>query len=243
MSHRPGRIAAGTLVAGLALAGAAACSSGSSDAPAPGATPPPAASAQPGAGGQATDAQRAAFGQAHQGALALVALGGLGTDQGVGDQVKGLAPDVTAQGQALDKAIRDQATAQGVALTDALTAQQQQVINDLQARSGQPFDQAWLRAALDMEQQARDAANAILNDPGASAEAKQAAQDALTKLDALHAKLTAASGTAGSSTPGSVNAGTGGQAAEGADAALPIALIGGGAVLLAGAGLWRRRHA
>ncbi|MFC7660006.1 hypothetical protein ACFQV8_31575 [Pseudonocardia benzenivorans] len=40
-----------------------------------------------------------------------------------------------------------------------------------------------------------------------------------------------------------MNAGTGGQAAEGADAALPIALIGGGAVLLAGAGLWRRRHA
>ena len=243
MNHRSGRIAAGTLIAGLALVGAAACSSGTdANAPAPGATPPPAASAQPGAGGQATEAQRAAFGQAHQGALALIALGGLGTNQGDGDQVKGLAPDVTSNGQALDQAIRDQAAAQGVALTDGLTAQQQQVITDLQARNGQPFDQAWLRAALDMEQQARDAANAILNDPNASPEAKQAAQDALAKLDALKTKLTSASTSSGSADPGSVNAGTGGQAAS-SDDVLPIALVGGGAILLVGAGLWRRRQA
>ncbi|GAY07067.1 DUF4142 domain-containing protein [Pseudonocardia sp. N23] len=243
MSYRRGRIAAATLIGSFALLGASACSAGTdADAPAPGATPLPtaSASAQPGAGGQATEAQRAAFGQAHQGALALIALGGLGTNQGDGDQVKGLAPDVTSNGQALDQAIRDQATAQGVALTDGLSSAQQQVINDLQARNGQPFDQAWLRAALDMEQQARDAANAILNDPNASPEAKKAAQDALAGLDALKTRLTSASTSSGAADPGSVNAGTGGQAAEGDDV-LPIALIGGGAALLAGAGLYRRR--
>ena len=183
---RRGRTAVGTVLAALAIVALPACSSGATDqAPAPSAAPSAAAPAA----GSPTDAQRAAYGTAHQGALVLVALGGLGTEQGDGDQVKGLAPDVTAQGQALDAQVRAQATAAGVVLGDQLAAEHQALVADLKARNGQPFDQAWLRAALDMEQQARDAATTILNDPNASPEAKQAARDALAKLDALCAKL------------------------------------------------------
>ncbi|MCE3550725.1 DUF4142 domain-containing protein [Pseudonocardia sp. RS11V-5] len=238
MTIRLTRAAAGTVLAALALTGAAACGSGSDQAPpAPtgSAAPPPSPAPGGDAGGQANDATRQAFGQANQGALALVALGGLGTDKGVGDQVKGLAPDVKSQGQALLDQVKQAATAQGVALGDQLSAQQQALLADLQARSGQPFDAAWLQAAQSALQQARDAANAVLNDPNASPEAKAAAQQALAQLDALAAKISAASSSAGASTPGSVNAGTGGQAA-GSDDVLPVVLAGSGLVLLGAAG-------
>jgi predicted outer membrane protein len=231
---RTTRVAAGILLAAVALTGAVACSAGGDQAPAM-----PTGSAAPAPGGsanQANDATRAAYGQANQGALALVALGGLGTDKGVGDQVRGLAPDLTSQGQALLDQVKQAATAAGVALGDQLGAQQQALIADLQARSGQPFDTAWLQAAQTLLSQARDAANAILNDPNASPEAKAAARDALAKLDALAKQLSSASSSAGASTPGSVDAGTGGQAAA-SDDLLPIVLGGSGLVLLGGGGV------
>jgi predicted outer membrane protein len=227
------RLTAGTLLSALALTGAVACSSPSDQAPA---MPTDSAAPAPDAGGQASDASREAFGQANQGALALVALGGLGTEKGVGDQVKGLAPDLTSQGQALLDQVKQAATAAGVTLGDQLDAQQQALVADLQARSGQPFDTAWLQAAQSLMQQARDAANAVLNDPNASPEAKAAAQEALRQLDALAAQVNAASSSAGAATPGSVNAGTGGQAA-GADDVLPIVLAGSGLVLLGAGGV------
>ncbi|GAA2857973.1 hypothetical protein GCM10010472_14210 [Pseudonocardia halophobica] len=237
MTTRLTRAAAGTVLAALALTGAAACGSGSDQAPpAPtGSAAPAPGGATPAPGGQASDATREAFGQANQGALGLVALGGLGTDKGVGDQVTGLAPDLTSQGQALLDQVKQAASAQGVALGDQLDAQQQALIADLQARNGQPFDAAWLQAAQSALQQARDAADAVLNDPNASADAKAAAQQALAQLDALAAKISAASSSAGASTPGSVNAGSGGQAA-GSDDVLPVVLAGSGLVLLGAAG-------
>ncbi|GEL19733.1 DUF4142 domain-containing protein [Pseudonocardia asaccharolytica] len=245
MNIRRSRLAVGTILATLALAGAAACSSPNQPAPGPAPGAPPPASdpaAAPGAG-QATDAQRAALGQAHQGALALVALGGLGAQQGASEQVRTLGPQLQEQGQSLDQQIRSAANAQGVALGDQLSAQQQSMLADLQSRTGQPFDQAWLRAALDMQQQARDAANAVLNDPNATPEAEAAAQRTLAQLDALLAQLRQAAGEAGSATPGSVNAGTGGQAATQTAPIGAIGLIGLGAVLLGGVGWWwcRRR--
>jgi hypothetical protein len=243
MTTRSARLTAGTLLVAVALTGAAACSSGEQApaAPTPGAVAPP----NPGdATGQATDAARQAFGQANQGALALVALGGLGTDKGVGDQVKGLAPDVTSQGQALLDQIKQAATAQGVALGDQLDAQTQALVADLQSRSGQPFDTAWLQAANSLIEQARTAADTVLNDPNASAEAKAAARDALARLDALAAQVGSASSSAGASTPGSVNAGTGGQAAASSGESapvLPLAVGGLGIVLIGGAAAWTRR--
>jgi len=243
MTTRLTRAAAGTVLAALALTGAAACGSGSDQGPpAPtGSAAPPSpggGSAAPSPGGDAggaSDATRQAFGQANQGALALVALGGLGTDKGVGEQVQGLAPDLTSQGQALLDQVRQAATAQGVTLGDQLDARQQALVADLQARSGQPFDAAWLQAAQSTLQQARDAATAVIDDPNASADAKSAARQALAQLDALAARLSGASSSAGASTPGSVDAGTGGQA-TGTDDVLPVVLAGSGLVLLGAAG-------
>lgn len=227
------RLTTGTLLSALALTGAVACSSPSDQAPA---IPTDTAAPAPDAGGQATDATREAFGQANQGALALVALGGLGTEKGVGEQVTGLAPELTTQGQALLDQVKQAATAAGVTLGDQLDAQQQALVADLQARSGQPFDTAWLQAAQSLMQQARDAAQAVLADPNATPEAKAAAQEALRKLDALAGRVNAATSAAGATTPGAVNAGTGGQAA-GSDDVLPVILAGSGLVLLGAGGV------
>ena len=113
---------------------------------------------------------------------------------------------------------------------------------DGSARSGEQFDQAWLRAASQMQQQVRAAANAVLADENASDEAKAAAQDALKRLEALTEGLQQAAAPAGASTPKSVNAGTGGQAAGDVTPAA-LGLVAFGALLLAGALWWRRRAA
>jgi hypothetical protein len=250
VSVQPARLALATALAVVALMGAA-CSAGQ-----PAATTAPtgtagasatagAAAPSTGTGGTSTpsgasglSADQAA--QAHQAALGLVALGGLGGEKGTTDALRTLAGRVTSEGRALDEQIRTLATAQGLTLSDDVGAQIQGVLNDLQARSGQPFDQAWLRAVGDLVEQGRAAANAVLSSD-ASDEAKAAARDALARLDALAAALRDAAGAAGAGTPSAVNAGTGGQAAEAP--VLPAALVGLGAVLLGIAVRLRRRRA
>ena len=254
MSVQPTRLALATALAVVALMGAA-CSAGQ-----PAATTTPigtagasatatatagAAAPSTGTGGTSTpsgesglSADQAA--QAHQAALGLVALGGLGGEKGTTDALRTLAGRVTSEGRALDEQIRTLATAQGLTLSDDVGAQIQGVLNDLQARSGQPFDQAWLRAVGDLVEQGRAAANAVLSSPDASAEAKAAARDVLARLDALAAALRDAAGAAGAGTPSAVNAGTGGQAAEAP--VLPAALVGLGAVLLLGVAVRLRRR-
>ena len=249
MSVPPTRLLLATALTVVALLGGA-CSTGQ-----PAATTTPSgtagASATAGAGGSGTgtaapsgasglSADQAA--QAHQAALGLVALGGLGTEKGTTDGLRALADRVSTEGRALDEQVRTLATAQGLTLTDDVGAQIQGVLNDLQGRSGQPFDQAWLRAVGDLVEQGRAAANAVLSSPDASDEAKAAARDALARLDALAAAIRDAATTSGAGTPNSVNAGTGGQAAD-TDPALPAALVGLGALLLAAALRLRRRKA
>lgn len=249
MSVPPTRLLLAAALTVVALLGGA-CSTGQ-----PAATTTPSgtagASATAGAGGSGTgtaapsgasglSADQAA--QAHQAALGLVALGGLGTEKGTTDGLRALADRVSTEGRALDEQIRTLATAQGLTLTDDVGAQIQAVLNDLQGRSGQPFDQAWLRAVGDLVEQGRAAANAVLSSPDASDEAKAAARDALARLDALAAAIRDAATTSGAGTPNSVNAGTGGQAAD-TDPALPAALVGLGALLLAVALRLRRRKA
>jgi predicted outer membrane protein len=249
VSVPPTRLLLATALTVVALLGGA-CSTGQ-----PAATTTPSgtagASATAGAGGSGTgtaapsgasglSADQAA--QAHQAALGLVALGGLGSEKGTTDGLRALADRVSTEGRALDEQVRTLATAQGLTLTDDVGAQIQGVLNDLQGRSGQPFDQAWLRAVGDLVEQGRAAANAVLSSPDASDEAKAAARDALARLDALAAAIRDAATTSGAGTPNSVNAGTGGQAAD-TDPALPAALVGLGALLLAAALRLRRRKA
>jgi predicted outer membrane protein len=250
VSVPPTRLLLATALTVVALLGGA-CSAGQ-----PAATTTPSgtagASATAGAGGSGTGTAVAPSGasglsadqaaQAHQAALGLVALGGLGTEKGTTDGLRALADRVSTEGRALDEQVRTLATAQGLTLTDDVGAQIQGVLNDLQGRSGQPFDQAWLRAVGDLVEQGRAAANAVLSSPDASDEAKAAARDALARLDALAAAIRDVATTSGAGTPNSVNAGTGGQAAD-TDPALPAALVGLGALLLAAALRLRRRKA
>jgi predicted outer membrane protein len=253
---RPTRLAAVTALAVVALLGTAC------GAPPPPAPPPPAAgspsvvSGKPSAGRAALPSGTPApsgspssgvagapadqIGKAHQAALGLIALGGLGTQKG-SDAIRGLADKVTAEGRAIDEQIRALATAQGLGVNDDLDVRIQRVVSDLMARNGASFDPAWLRAVGDLITQARDAANAVLSSPTASEDAKAAARDALTRLDALAGAVRDATNAAGAGTPRSVNAGTGGQAAEAP--VLPAALVGLGALLLGSAVVLRRRRA
>ena len=244
-------LARATAMAALALLGSA-CSPGQ-----PAATTAPTAtagaSATPGAGSPSSGTVGTAapsdasgpsadqVGQAHQAALGLVALGELGTEKGTTDALRALAGRVTSEGRALDEQIRALAAEQGFTLTDDVGTQIQGVLDDLQARSGQPFDQAWLRAVGDLLEQGRAAANAVLSSPDSSDEAKAAARDALARLDALAAAIRDAAGAAGAGTPSAVNAGTGGQAAQAP--VVPAVLVGLGAVLLGVAVRLRRRRA
>ena len=250
VSVQPTRLALATALAVVALLGAA-CSAGQTAATtAPTGTAgasatPGAAAPSTGTGGTSTpsgasgvSADQAARPTRRRSAWSRSAVG---RQKGTTDALRTLAGQVTSEGRALDEQIRTLATAQGLTLSDDVGAQIQGVLNDLQARNGQPFDQAWLRAVGDLVEQGRAAANAVLSSPDASDEAKAAARDALARLDALAAALRDAAGAAGAGTPSSVNAGSGGQAAEAP--VLPAALVGLGAVLLGVAVRLRRRRA
>lgn len=239
--------AAGTLAA-LALVSIASCSApgAPTQAPAPdaAASSAPAGDASAPAGDPAGDAagagaggaaQSAAVGQAASAVAGLAALGGLGQGQGAGEQVRGLGGQMVADAQALAA----QLSAEGAAAP--LTAEQQATLADLGARTGAPFDQAWLRAATDALTQARDAANAVLASADATPEARAAAEETLARLDALAASLADSSTAAGADTPQAVDAGNGGQAAEDLAPIVALGLLGTGAALIGGAA-WRRRQ-
>jgi predicted outer membrane protein len=179
----------------------------------------------------------------------------LGGERGAGEQVRSLGPEVEQLGRSADQQIRAAATAQGIELSDQLDAATQATVTGLEAQSGQAFDGAWLSAVEQTQQQTRDAAAAVLDDPNASAEAKAAAQELLAQLEAGLVKVRAA-GVAGAGTPGtepgnatrepgetprSVNAGTGGHAASDGGVLAPLAVIAIGVVLLGGAGFLLRR--
>jgi uncharacterized protein DUF4142 len=201
----------------------------------------------PGAPGQQPAALDSALGAGASGSLgaagsaasAIAALGGLGQAQGASQNVRDLGAQYSTDGQAFLDRLKD--SAGGVLATEP-TDEQQATLADLRARSGEQFDQAWLRAAGQTQQQVRDAANAVLADENASDEAKAAAQDALKRLDSLAEGLRQASGPAGAGTPKAVDAGSGGQAA-GDVTPSAIVLVGLGTLLLAGALWWRRRAA
>lgn len=227
-------------VLGVVFGALAACGSEQGELPAPAAPAQPGAPAdQQGAGGQEpASGQSAALGQAGQGAAALAALGALGQAQGATQPVQDLGGQLATDGQALVDQLQQGA---GGALAAEPTAEQQAVLADLEARSGDQFDPAWLRAAMQMQQEVRDAANAVLADENASDEAKAAARDALARLDALGSRIEQAASSAGAQAPGAVDAGSGGQAA-GDVMPLAAVVVGVGVALLAGA-LWRRRSA
>jgi predicted outer membrane protein len=202
--------------------------------------PPPAAPGQPRGSsnvlGQATGGTLGAAGRAM---AAFTALGGLGHARGAARTVRDLGTQYATEGRALLGQLK--ASAGGVLATEP-TPEQQATLADLRARTGERFDQAWLRAAEQMHRQVRAAANAVLADENASAEAKAAAQEALTRLDPLRKRLERATARAGVRTPRAVDAGSGGQAA-GDVTPTAFLLLGIGAALLGSARWWQRRAA
>jgi hypothetical protein len=227
-------------VLGVVFGAVGACSSDQAQEPAPaapdGTGAPGDASAGDGAGGAGGVGVLGAAGSA---GAAMAALGGLGEAQGAAGNVRDLGAQYATNGQALVDKLQESA---GGAVPAEPTPEQQATLADLRARSGDQFDQAWLRTAGQFQEQARDAANAVLADENASPEAKAAAQEALNKLDALAEGLQDASSSTGASAPTAVDAGSGGQAAGDVTSAA-IGLVGFGALLLAGALWWRRRAA
>jgi hypothetical protein len=224
-------------VLGIVFGAVTACGSAEQTAPQPAPTGGAGDAATPGGADQG--GAGGPLGADGSAAAALAALGGLGESQGVAQDVRTLAAQYSTDGQALLEQLS--AGADG-ALDAAPTPEQQATLADLRARSGEQFDQGWLRAAGQLQQQVRDAANAVLADDGASPEAKAAAQEALRRLDALTGQLEQAADSAGASAPSSVDAGSGGQAA-GDVTPVAVGLVGLGALLLAGALWWRRRSA
>ncbi|MBW0105387.1 DUF4142 domain-containing protein [Pseudonocardia sp. KRD291] len=209
MTKKNGRVAAGAAVAAFALVGVTACSGGAPAVP----NLPTNLPSIPGVGDP-----KAAFGNAHQSALGLAGLGGLGVAQGVGDQVKDLAPQVQSEGQGIDEKLRGLASAVGVSLPDQLSPEQQAQLDDIKARTGEQFDQGWLQAAQAEQAKLKEQANGLLNIPGLPEDQKAQAQQQLANLDQLGQKLDAAAAAAGAATPGGDQAGgdaAGGDAAGG----------------------------
>ncbi|MDQ4117570.1 MAG: DUF4142 domain-containing protein [Actinomycetota bacterium] len=209
MTIKTSRTAVGAAVAAFALVGATACGGETPQIP----NLPSNLPSVPGVGDP-----KAAFGNAHQSALGLAALGGIGVEQGVGEQVKELAPQVQSEGQAIDQRLRGMGSAIGVSLPDQVSPEVQAQLDDLKARTGEQFDPAWLQAAQAEQQKLKDQAAGLLNIPGLPQDQKDAAQQQLDKLDQLGQKLAAASAAAGAATPGgdqSNQAGGQGDAGQG----------------------------
>lgn len=165
---------------------------------------------------------RQAFGDAHQKALGLAALGGVGAGQGVGEQVKNLAPQVQNEAQQLDQKLRGAASGIGVTLPDQVSPEVQGQIDDLKARSGEQFDQGWLQAAQGQVGQLNDQVNGILNVPGVPEDQKNQVREQLTNLGQLKTQLDEAAAAAGAGTPGEGGA-AGGAPGEGGAAGAPSA--------------------
>lgn len=193
MTQKNTRVAVGAAVAAFALVGVSACSGGVPAVP----NLPTNLPSVPGIGDP-----KAAFGAAHQSALGLAGLGGLGVAQGVGQQVKDLAPQVQSEGQGIDQKLRGLASTVGVSLPDQLAPEQQAQLDDIKARTGAEFDQGWLQAAQAEQAKLKEQASGLLNIPGLPADQKAQAQTQIDNLDKLGQKLNEAAAAGGAATPG-----------------------------------------
>ena len=130
-------------------------------------------------------AHRASLGAAHQGALALVALGARAHERGATAELRDLAGRLAEDARALDTELRGIATSAEVVLGDQIGAAHQAVLAELEPLTGQDFDDAWTAAVLQLEPQVR-----------ADAVAAGASEGTLAPLDATMAELRERDGSA-----------------------------------------------
>lgn len=175
---------------------------------------------------------------AHQSNLTEIAAGKAAQEKATDQQIKDLGAMFVQMHTALDADLTAGAKALGVTLPGAPSAAQQATLASVGAMSGAAFDSAWVTAQIAGHRQTLAATQKEISsgsDPTAvklATASSPVVQQHLTALQALPQART-------------VQAGTGGQAAEGTTA-LPLALAGAGIVLLglaAFAPRWRRRRA
>jgi putative membrane protein len=196
---------------------------------------PAAASAAPAAAPNAQDRQWMVA--AHQSNLAEIAAGKAAQQKATTSKVRTLGAMFIRHHTAQDAQLRAAAGSLGVRLPSAPNAQQRASLAAVAAKSGAAFDSAWIAQQTVSHRQTLAATDREIAN-GSDATALKLAR-ASRPVVAMHYREL----TSGSGSPGSIGAGTGGQAAT--DARVPgLALTGVGVLLVAAAGgvlLARRR--
>jgi putative membrane protein len=177
---------------------------------------------------------------AHQSNLAEIAAGQAAQQQGTSAEVKRLGAMFIQMHSQLDASLKQAASGFGVDLPDAPNAQQQQALASVSAKSGDAFDAAWLASQITGHRQTLAATQKELAS-GSDATTLKLARTATPVVKQHLSELLQASGS-----PGSVNAGTGGQAAQAGWVSTPVGITGIalaviGVVVLAGSALRRQR--
>lgn len=175
---------------------------------------------------------------AHQSNLTEIAAGTSAQAKATSQQVKDLGAMFVQMHTALDADLTAGAKALNVTLPDAPSAAQQATLASVDAKSGTAFDTAWTTAQLAGHREALAATQKEIS-AGSDASAIKLAN---ASLPVVQQHITSLQGLVG--TPGSVQAGNGGQATQ---TQSPWALglgAAGAALLLAAAGgtALKRRH-
>ena len=169
---------------------------------------------------------------AHQGNLAEIAAGQAAVAQAATPGVKEMGQQLITDHQALDAQLTAVAQQLGVALPDAPTAEQQAALAEVQTKSGQDFDTAWLYLQIQAHRQALALGEAEL-----AGGAEQFVKDlAAAAAPVIQRHLDHALMLAQELGVATVPAGTGGQAAA-SERPLGLALSLAGGLLLAGVGV------
>lgn len=143
----------------------------------------------------------------HQVNLAEIVLGNLAQQKGQNQQVKDLGKQFVTDHTQLDQTVQSTAQQLNVELPKEPTADQKQVIDQLNNLSGADFDKAWVTAELNSHVQSVQAAQTEISQ-GSEQSVVQLAQDALPVLQAHIDALTALAQTLGIPVPQATPSGT-----------------------------------
>ncbi|MCW2721016.1 DUF4142 domain-containing protein [Pseudonocardia sp.] len=239
--------AAGMLGAAALMFGSGVAAAQTTPPPPPGTdmnTPPSSSAGAPGTGGQLSDQDRLYIMQNAQTDLTEITAGGLAAQRGTTAAIKQTAQTLISDHQQALTQLRGIAQNTSVTLPSAPSQMQQQVLQQLTAATGTAFDLTYLQPEISGHQESISQTQQELSS-GSNAAVKQFASSYLPvaqkHLQLLQSDLQQIGGV-----PSGVSAGSGGTAAPWASPELVDALLGGGSLLVVGAGaqlLTRRRRA
>jgi putative membrane protein len=178
---------------------------------------------------------------AHQSNLAEIAAGEAAQQSATTDDVKSLGAMFIQMHTQLDDSLKAAAQQLDVELPDGPTAQQEEQLAAVKAKSGQEFDTAWIAQQIGSHSTTKAATQKELQ-AGSDEQVLELARTATPVVQQHLDELRSAAQKYG--VPSSVPGGTGGQAADGGPGAAGWGVAGAG-VLVIGAGaalLVRRRN-